>query len=1097
MDELPDQVSKDLPEGTVTFLFTDIEGSTRLLDRLHDKYVTLVSEHRGLLRATFAKWHGHEVDTEGDAFFVSFPKATEAIAAVVEAQRALAEHGWPDGVTVRVRMGLHTGEPWTAEEGYVGMDVHRAARIAHVGHGGQVLLSETTAALARGNLPADVQLLDLGQHRLKDMEFPEHIRQLAINGLQSEFPPLKSLRVVEPTESSNLEPPPQPAFLKEREVDSTPPLFVGRERELAWLYQRLDLALQNQGNIVFVTGEAGRGKSSLLQAFARQATGTVPECLITWGACNAFFGRGDAYLPFRQALALLSGDVEQSWRGGAITTDQVSRLWAAMPLMGKLLAEKGQAMVMTLVDGRALLARIGQTISPDISWVSRLDRLVRWAESKPADLSQDQLHQQCATVLRTLSATRPLLLLIDDLQWADGASLDLLFHLGRSLANSRLLIVGAFRPEEVALGRDGGRHPLEKVVAELRRLRGDVLLDLEKTTPNENRVFVDTLLDSEPNALGRPFRQELLAHTSGQPLFTVEILRYLQEQGDLVKDQGGSWMATADVRWGALPYRVEGVIEERIGRLSDELRDLLTIAAVEGENFTAQVLARIQEINERRLLRMLSRELDKRHHLVRERAALKIGRQLLSRYRFTHALFQQYLYNDLSLGERQILHGEIASVLEVLYDGNTHKIANQLARHFTESGEQTKALPYLQQAGNRAQAMYAHQEAIDYYQQAIKLFSCLEVNPQQQIEIFEQLGQVFMTIGRYDEAEESFETAVALAMDSWTLSRLYRFISATRSTRRDYEQAHLALDKADVALQRAPQIPPDAWWQEWLQNQFSRMNCYYWTNQIEDMVQLLEEMRPIVETYGSPKQNVDFYGSLAQLGMRQERGVFSDEVVNYAQSAYEAITNIDDLEMIAYCSFLLGFSYLWHGWHGDLDKAETHLQAALEKYRETGLVVMRTRCLNFLALVYRRRGDKDRVAELLPQVMAVAEEGNLQEYIATAEANMAWLKWLDSDLEATKAHGKKALAIWGSLPSVIPGQWTALWPLIEAAITQDELVEAVSYAERLMLPDMARLPDEVTAALQEAIAALANNQPEITRARLQTALRLARQLNQL
>ncbi|MGD9094105.1 MAG: adenylate/guanylate cyclase domain-containing protein, partial [Anaerolineales bacterium] len=189
---------KELPEGTVTFLFTDIEGSTQLLSQLGDRYATLLDEHHQLMRATFTQWHGREIDTQGDAFFVAFPRALDAVSCVVEAQRALVVHQWPEDVTVRVRMGLHTGEPIVSRTGYVGMDVHRAARIAHVGHGGQVLLSETTTALVIDELPEGAELLDLGRHLLKDMRRPEHIRQLVIEGLPAEFPPLTSLEHLPP-----------------------------------------------------------------------------------------------------------------------------------------------------------------------------------------------------------------------------------------------------------------------------------------------------------------------------------------------------------------------------------------------------------------------------------------------------------------------------------------------------------------------------------------------------------------------------------------------------------------------------------------------------------------------------------------------------------------------------------------------------------------------------------------------------------------------------------------------------------------------------------------------------------------------------------
>ena len=207
--------TSDLPEGTVTFLFTDIEGSTELLKQLGDEYATLLADQRRILREIFTRWDGQEVDTQGDSFFVSFPRATQAVAAAVEIQGSIAEHTWPQDVEVRVRMGLHTGEPLVAEEGYIGMDVHRAARIAHVGHGGQVLLSETTTALVQDELPEGLTLRDLGRHLLKDMRRPETIHQLVVEGLPSEFPALRSLEVVAEPGSSMVE------------VNGRPPREVG------------------------------------------------------------------------------------------------------------------------------------------------------------------------------------------------------------------------------------------------------------------------------------------------------------------------------------------------------------------------------------------------------------------------------------------------------------------------------------------------------------------------------------------------------------------------------------------------------------------------------------------------------------------------------------------------------------------------------------------------------------------------------------------------------------------------------------------------------------------------------------------------------
>jgi predicted ATPase/class 3 adenylate cyclase/DNA-binding CsgD family transcriptional regulator len=232
----------ELPKGTVTLLFTDIEGSTRLLQRVGERYADILEACRQLLRTAFQQYHGHEIDTQGDAFFVAFARATDAVAASVAAQRALAGQKWPEEVVVRVRMGLHTGEPQLATENYVGLDVHRAARIMSAGHGGQVLLSQTTRDLAENALPDGVDLLDLGEHRLKDLSDPIRLFQLVIASLPKDFPPLKTLDSL----PNNL--PIQPTWL------------VGREREAQAIE---DLLLRNEVRLVTLTGPGGVGKTRL------------------------------------------------------------------------------------------------------------------------------------------------------------------------------------------------------------------------------------------------------------------------------------------------------------------------------------------------------------------------------------------------------------------------------------------------------------------------------------------------------------------------------------------------------------------------------------------------------------------------------------------------------------------------------------------------------------------------------------------------------------------------------------------------------------------------------------------------------------------
>ena len=236
---------RELPTGTVTFLFTDIEGSTRLAQDLAERWPRLLEGHNRLLRAAIREADGIDLRTEGDAFFAVFRSAPAAVAAAAAAQRALAAHPWPPRAAIRVRMGMHTGEGAVGGDDYVGLDVHRAARIAATGHGGQVLLSATTSELVRGDLPEGVALRDLGEHRLKDLARPERIHQLTVEGLRTEFPHIRSLET--------------PTNLPAQRTS-----FVGRKREIGEVKERL-----RGSGLLTLTGPGGSGKTRVaLQAAA-------------------------------------------------------------------------------------------------------------------------------------------------------------------------------------------------------------------------------------------------------------------------------------------------------------------------------------------------------------------------------------------------------------------------------------------------------------------------------------------------------------------------------------------------------------------------------------------------------------------------------------------------------------------------------------------------------------------------------------------------------------------------------------------------------------------------------------------------------------
>ena len=531
-----------------------------------------------------------------------------------------------------------------------------------------------------------------------------------------------------------------------------------RFMQLASLSEHLNLALAGHGRVVFVTGEAGSGKTALLREFARQAHLAAENLLVTSGYCNAQTGQGDPFLPFRQILRQSMGDFEMEPVGRVLNQAHRLRLWNSAVNAIRALVEHGSNLADSFVSGQTLRKQIMALAPANAEWLEKFSQLPADQAKDHSSLGESDLQEQFVKVLQAIARQKPLLLLLDDLHWADAASISLLFHLGRSLQYSRILLVGAFRPDDVALGRGGERHPLEPVVNELKRHYGEVDVDLDQA---EGREFVDAWLDTQPNELGAAFRATLWRHTQGQPLFTVELLRAMQERKEIVRNEKGRWVEGPALVWGQLPVRAEAVIAERIARLQEPLREILITASVEGEVFTPKVIARVQGLEERAILHLLSRELEKRHRLVRKQQEVRLNNGILTRFQFAHALFQQYLYSQLSTAERQLLHSRIAEALAELYEDRIDDVIFQLAHHFAESGNGEKAVEYLLKAGDQARGLYAHQEAIAAYRRALSFLK--------EMGEYERAARVLMKLGLtyhlafdFGQARQAYEEGFAL-----------------------------------------------------------------------------------------------------------------------------------------------------------------------------------------------------------------------------------------------------------------------------------------------------------------------------------------------
>ena len=507
--------------------------------------------------------------------------------------------------------------------------------------------------------------------------------------------------------------------------------FVGREEELSRLSGYLDQAASGCGRIVFVTGEAGCGKTALLAELTSRTQNAIEDLIVARGNCKAQTGAGDPYLPFREVLSLLTGDVEAEWESASLTRDHARRLWELLPVSAEVLVDAGPDLVGTFLDGKSLVSRAAAHAEDETHWRTRLEILAKRKAVTSADAGQQQnyLFEQYARTLRSLAQQRPLLLAIEDLHWADPGSCSLLSYLGRVISGSRILVVGTYRPVEATLLRDGQRHPLDTVVNEFKRRFGEQDVDLDReTTPD----FLTALLDAEPNRLDARFRESLYRRTNGHPLFTVELLQAMRERSMLVKDEAGRWIEGTAIDWETLPARVEGVIEERVGRLPDRLRRVLDMASVQGEKFIAEALAKSQGMSEREMVTLLSKELDKQHGLIQAQRIQRVKGRRVSEYRFRHILFQEYLHGRLDEVERTYAHEEVGYAVESLYGDRAAEVSVQLAWHFGEAQITDKAIEYLRQAGERASLLSANEEAIGHLSKGLELLGTLEDGEQRE-----------------------------------------------------------------------------------------------------------------------------------------------------------------------------------------------------------------------------------------------------------------------------------------------------------------------------------------------------------------------------
>ncbi len=518
------------------------------------------------------------------------------------------------------------------------------------------------------------------------------------------------------------------------------PKMVGRDKELDQLKEFLHAAIKGEGNTILVSGEAGIGKTRLvkeLEAYAEPLSVKVLE-----GRC--LYASPTPFLPFKEALRSIfqvsksDAPPVQERKISKVIKESAPEFVQAIPIVGNLIA------------GLAVAFR---TYRDEAGTEKRVEL--------GALFERDEGLESISRLLGTISEKQPLLLFIDDLHSADTPSLSLLYYLARAVQNSKILVVGTYRPEEISEADEGTVHPLLDIMQ--RMSRDDLLqkIELKRLSQINYSDFILSMLGVDVGDLVKLIYEE----TEGNPFFAIETLRLLMQQEVLIKEDS-RWKLSKDIKAVEIPPRVYDVIVRRINALKDEERDILDCASVVGEAFSSGVVENVSGLRRIKLLKSLN-IIERRYHLIHS---------FEDECRFDHPKIKEVLYNEIAPELRKEYHSMIAKYIEETNKDRLEEVVNELAYHYYQSGNAQKSVPYLLKAGEDAREKWAAFEAVRFFSQALEMMGDDERWSEDRTKALDALGDVCALTDQHERANECYEKGIATTKDDVARDRMRRKI---------------------------------------------------------------------------------------------------------------------------------------------------------------------------------------------------------------------------------------------------------------------------------------------------------------------------------
>lgn len=986
----------------VTVMFADISGFTALSEKNDPEQVrALVNACFSWLVPVIEKYGGTVEKFIGDEIMAMFgaPVAHEndaerALRASLEMMDALVEFNKKHLTSLGMHFGINTGivvagglgSDGRQQYGVMGDTVNVAARLEDVSETGQIVVGPNTHRLTASLFHFDM----LPPVRVKGKSEPIPIHRLV--GLKSA---------------------PESA----RGIAGLRSPLVGRASELAVLIEIANRLPSGKGSVLSILAEAGLGKSRLVSE-ARAAT---RESAVWVEGRALSYAEGISYWVARSVLDSLIG-VNQDASPANVS--------AALRVFCEHHLEDAKGVF-------PYLARLREVPMDSESEAVLKDLL-------PQAL-QGRMHSAFADLIRSIADSHPLVLVWEDLHWADHSSLGLLETLLPLTENLPLFLVLVFRPNE---GRTWEWH--NKIAPQMGERYQT--LELHPLTQEDSALLVENLLKIEnmPDAT----RQLILNKSEGNPFFLEELLRSLIDTGMVLLEENRA-VATQAISKLEVPDTLQGVIAARIDRLPSEDKYTLQTASVIGRVFQQVVLGYLLQRQRADVpLESALSELQQRE-MIRWRGDLE--------YIFKHAITRDVTYNSLLIARRKELHRATAETIEMLFPDQLDELAPTLAFHCEAAELREKAAEYFTRAGDRAQETYANLEAIAFYRAAIRQWE--QVGDQAKLAVaYESLGMILSLIGQVDEAVQAYETALSFlsAENHISRARLYRRKGNAYNVQRRMDDMFAVYEKAVMALgSRTTESTA-----EWIDLQLDRMWACYFSARLPEMLSIIEETRSIAEEHGTLTQKARWFESLVLADLRRYRYYqLPDETLQTAKQQVEIARLSGNRRVLGRAETAgLGFVHLWRN---ELDDAKRCLADGLKNVEAVGDVDVLFINLNYLALIGRKREDVEMARDWARRTLALAEKTKNLFYQSSALGSLAWAEFHSGNDEQAREYLTEGLALDEKIPS--PLRFLVLGPALAMEVQDGNWSVAIEYVKAILHPSQQKMPDEIYTLLEEAV----------------------------